>query len=73
METLENKFEFLSISQKTSKVQIFLLSKFYNPSTCIYGEISHSKSNNLCLNISGFVAVLSFGDLQGVVRSSDLF
>ena len=45
-----------------------LLSKFYSPSTYIYWELSPSKTVNLCLDISEFVVVLSFGDSEGVIR-----
>ena len=45
-----------------------LLSKFYNPSTHIYCELSTSKTVNLCLDISEFVVVVSFGDSEGVIR-----
>ena len=46
-----------------------LLNTFYNPSTYIYCELSQSKTVNLCLDISGFVVVLSFGDSEGVLGS----
>ena len=48
-----------------------LLSKFLQlwPSTCIYFELSRSKTDNLCLHISGFVVVLSFGDSEGVFKT----
>ena len=49
-----------------------LLNTFYNPSTYIYCELSQSKTVNLCLDISGFVVVLSFGDSEVVIRSLDL-
>ena len=44
----------------------FLNSKVLSFSLNIYCEISQSKTDNLCLNISGFVVVLSFGDSEGV-------
>ena len=50
-----------------------LLNTFYNPSTYIYDcELSQRKTVNLCLDISGFVVVLSFGDSEVVIRSLDL-
>ena len=51
---------------KRVKFENMLLSKFYNPSTYIYCELSQSKADNLWLDISGFVVVLSFGDSEGV-------
>ena len=35
----------------------------------IYCELSPSKTVNLCLDISEFVVVLSFGDSEGVTKS----
>ena len=51
---------------KRVKFENLLLSKFYNPVTYIYCELSQNKTDNLCLDISGFVVVLSFGDLERV-------
>ena len=65
MLTLGNKFEFLSISHKTWFEKL-LVTKFYNPSSCIYCKLPQSKTDNLCQDISGFVVVLSFGDSEGV-------
>ena len=57
---------FLLLSHELVKFENILLSKFYNPSTYIHCELSQSKTDNLCLDISGFVVVLNFGDSEGV-------
>ena len=51
---------------KLVKFENLLVSKFYNPSSYIYCKLPQSKTDNLCLDIFGFVVVLSFGDSEGV-------
>ena len=62
----EVNLSFCQSYTKLVKFEILLVSKFYNPSTYIYRELPQNKTDDLCLDISGFVVVLSFGDSEGV-------
>ena len=49
---------------KQVKFENMLARKFYNTSTYTNCELSQSKTVNICLDVFGFVVVLSFGDLE---------
>ena len=64
MSTFRNKIVTLTQNELSLPKICYLVS----PSTYIYWELSPSKTVNLCLDISEFVVVLSFGDSEGVIR-----
>ena len=67
MSTFRNKIVTLTQNELSLPKICYLVSSTA-PRLTFYWELSRSKTVNLCLDISEFVVVLSFGDSEGVIR-----